>query len=79
MVPGQRAGLGHEFVRTVDAEINAIRRDPEMSGFIERHFRASLLRRFPFQIVYAYADGTVMIYAVFHTSRDPEKLRRRLR
>jgi hypothetical protein len=32
-------------------------------------------RRFPYAVFYAYAESIVTIYAVFHTSRDPEKWR----
>ena len=41
-------------------------------------YRRALTRRFPYAIFYEYADDTVTVYSVFHTSRDPEKWRQRL-
>ena len=35
-------------------------------------------RRFPYAVYYEYAGGTVTIYCVFHTARDPDKWRDRL-
>jgi hypothetical protein len=33
---------------------------------------------FPYAVFYEYAEQTVTVYSVFHTSRDPEKWRERL-
>ena len=66
----RQAGLGSEFMRAVDARIRAIQRNPDMSGFVERHYRRALVRRFPFAILYAYVNDIVTVYAVFHTSQD---------
>jgi plasmid stabilization system protein ParE len=74
----RQAGLGHEFLRAVDARIRAVQRSPEMCAFAERHYRRALVRRFPYTILYTFSEQTVTIYAVFHTSQNPEKLRTRL-
>ena len=42
-------------------------------------YRRGLVRRFPYSVFYEYLDDTVVIYGIFHTSRDPEKWRLRLR
>jgi plasmid stabilization system protein ParE len=74
-----QAGLGHEFLRAVEARIRSIQRNPELSSFVERHFRGALVRRFPYMIVYAFSGETVTIHAVFHTSQNPGKWRARLK
>jgi plasmid stabilization system protein ParE len=74
----RQTGLGFEFLRAVDARIRSIQRNPEMCGFVERHYRRALVRRFPFAILYAYSGDIVTIYGVFHHSRDPAKWRARL-
>ena len=33
---------------------------------------------FPYVIFYEYSGGTVTVYGVFHTSRNPDKWRERL-
>jgi hypothetical protein len=49
-----------------------------MRTFVHETYRRALIRRFPFAIFYEYAGTKVTVYAVFHTSRDPEKWRNRL-
>lgn len=75
----QRVGLGEEFLSCVDACIEALRRMPEMHAKIYESYRRALVRRFPYAVFYEYAEGTVTVYSVFHTSQDPEKWIRRLR
>lgn len=74
----RRAGLGEDFLSSVDACVESIRRQPEMYALVHDTYRRALTRRFPFAIFHEYAEVEVTIYAVFHTSRDPEKWRQRL-
>ena len=75
---GRRTGLGEDFLSRVDACIQAIRRTPEMHAVVHENYRRALVRRFPYAIFYEYANDTVTVYCVFHTSQDPEKWRQRL-
>jgi plasmid stabilization system protein ParE len=75
---GRRAGLGDEFRRSVDACLESIRRRPEMYLSSTRAIVAPMIRRFPYAMFYEQSEATVTIYAVFHTSRDPDKWRQRL-
>jgi plasmid stabilization system protein ParE len=74
----RRAGLGEEFLSSVDACLEGIRRQPEMYPVFHEGYRRSLVRRFPYAVFYESSEATVTIYAVFHTSRDPDKWRQRL-
>ena len=74
----RRAGLGEEFLSSVDACLESIRRRPEMYPVVDEGYRRSLIRRFPYAVFYEQSEATVTIYAVFHTSRDPDKWRQRL-
>jgi plasmid stabilization system protein ParE len=74
----RRIGLGEEFLSSVDACMEGIRRHPEMYPLVHENYRRSLIRRFPYAVFYDYPESTVTLYAVFHTSRDPEKWRQRL-
>jgi plasmid stabilization system protein ParE len=73
-----RTGLGAEFFTCVDACIEAIYRNPEMHPIVHGNYRRGLVRRFPYSIFYEYFDNAVIIYAVFHNSRNPQKWHRRL-
>lgn len=76
---GERgAGLGEQFLSCVDACVEAIRRMPEMQALVHEHYRRGLVRRFPYAVFYEYAENTVTVYGVFHTSRDPDRWRQRL-
>ena len=74
---GRRVGLGEEFLRCVDACIEAICRTPEMHALVHENYRRGLVRRFPYAVFYEHVEGTVTVYGVFHTSRDPDKWRQR--
>ena len=78
MYEGRRAGLGEEFLSSVDACLAGIRRHPDMHPVVHEHFRRALTRRFPYAIFYERSGEFVTIYAVFHTSRDPDRWRQRL-
>lgn len=74
----KRAGRGEDFLSRVDACLQAIARVPQMHGLFHGNYRRALVRKFPYAVFYEYADDTVTVYCVFHTSQDPEKWRRRL-
>src|SRR5664280_1483729 len=57
---------------SVDACLESIRRRPEMYTVVHEGYRRSLIRRFPYAVLYEQSEATVTIYAVFHTSRDPD-------
>jgi plasmid stabilization system protein ParE len=75
---GRRAGLGEEFLGSVDACLHAICRMPETHAKVHNEYRSALVRRFPYSIIYKYAGGTVTVNCIIHTSRNPEIWRRRL-
>jgi len=49
-----------------------------MYPVVHEGYRRSLTRRFPYAVFYETSDETVTIYAVFHTSRGPDRWRQRL-
>ncbi|MCH8044498.1 MAG: type II toxin-antitoxin system RelE/ParE family toxin [Planctomycetes bacterium] len=73
-----QSGLGEEFLSCIDACIQRIRRTPEMHAKVHEEYRRALVRRFPYAVFYEHTDTTVTVYCVFHTSREPEKWRKRL-
>jgi plasmid stabilization system protein ParE len=75
----QRVGLGEDFLGCVDARIQAVCRAPEVHARVHEDYRRALVRRFPYAVFYEYVAGVVTVYCVFHTARDPEKWRRRLK
>jgi len=74
----RRAGLGEEFLSSLDACVEGIRRWPRMYALVHMGFRRALIRRFPYAVFYEHTDTVVTVSAVFHTSRNPDKWRQRL-
>ena len=70
----RRIGLGEEFLSSVDACIESIRRQPKMCPLIHETYRRSLVRRFPYAVFYEYEEPNVTVYSVFH-SRPGEMAR----
>ena len=49
-----------------------------MHTIVHENYRRGLVRRFPYAVFYEYEEGTVTVYDIFHTSRNPHKWRQRL-
>ena len=75
----RRIGLGEEFLGSVDAALERICRQPMIYAVVHETYRRALIRRFPYAIFFESTETSVTVYAVFHTSRDPQKWRHRLR
>ena len=67
----QIVGLGSQFLLSVDAVINTIRRNPLRYPVVYKDIHRALTRRFPYQIFFTVDDTYVVIIAVFHGMRDP--------
>ena len=74
----QRIGLGEEFLRSVEASFETIRRLPELRAPVQENYRRAMVRRFPYCIFYEFENTTVTVFSVIHTARDPAKWRARL-
>lgn len=74
----RRLGLGEDFLGALDACLQKIGRNPELMPTAYETYRRAILRRFPYTVIYEAVTDVITIYAVFHSSRDPEKWRQRL-
>jgi plasmid stabilization system protein ParE len=63
------------FLSAVDASIAYIRRNPRANSAVRDEYRRCLVRRFPYAVFYEYSEPAVTVYAVLHTSRNPDKWR----
>lgn len=69
----QREGLGYQFLLCVEARIDQIARDPRAFQFRYKELRVAFTGRFPYGIHYLLQDDVVLVQAIFHMSRDPNK------
>jgi plasmid stabilization system protein ParE len=74
----RQVGVGEEFLGSLDACIERIRRQPLIYPFVHEAYRRGLIRRFRYAVFFEYTEPTITVDAMFHTSRDPEKWRQRL-
>ncbi len=72
------AGLGYDFAVEVYSAIERIMAHPKAWPILEEDMRRSLVRRFPFGIIYAAIDEELFIVAVMHLHRDPDYWKQRI-
>ncbi len=72
------AGLGSEFIRTVDRLFNSIIRNPQAFEVVYKSARRALTRKFPYQVLFTVDAASVVILAVFHAKRNPQRWQERL-
>lgn len=70
----ERSGLGAEFLDEVDRRIGLILAYPALGRAIHNDVRRVLLKRFPYGIYYKRAGDRIVVVAVFHQRRDPQRL-----
>ncbi len=68
-----RVGLGEAFMVEVQAVLDRIQQNPELRATIYREVRRSPLRRFPYAVYYRLEPGRIVVLAVHHTKRDPNR------
>ena len=74
----ERKGLGREFRTAIEQYFQRIADNPERFPKVRGEVRrAVIFRRFPFVIHFLIEPGRIVILSVFHTSRDPERLKSR--
>lgn len=73
----QATGLGHEFLRAMDAILARIERTPGAYPKVYRELRRALLRRFPYKVYFRLEGDQPVVLAVVHHRRHPRSWRRR--
>lgn len=74
----QSPGLGAEFLRSVEAGLASIERNPEAYQQVYKHARRALLRRFPYALFYVASPELIEVIGCIHTRRHPRRWRSRL-
>lgn len=74
---GERAGLGLEFKNAVDELLARIEAMPLMFRAVRGPVRRAVVKRFPYTIHFLNETDRIVVLAVYHAARDPEKLEAR--
>ena len=69
----QREGLGHELLESVLTVMEAIANTPEFYPAVHREVRRAVVRRFPFGVYYRIEESSIVVVAIMHGSRHPQR------
>jgi len=75
----ERESLGREFVAAARAFMHHICEFPGAYPMVQDEMRRANMRSFPYSVFYVLEDDTVSVLAVMHTSRHPDRWKRRNR
>jgi hypothetical protein len=76
----QVSGLGNKFEAEIFELLGVIRRNPFIFQIKFSNIHEAVLLSFPFVINYEIIGREIIVYAIFHTKRNPgKKSKRRLR
>jgi toxin ParE1/3/4 len=73
----QRAGLGLEFILSLEECLERIRRSPYAHAEMYKGVRRTSIRRFPYGVYYRVEADAVVVLAVQHSRRDPRRWQER--
>lgn len=70
----QLKGLGLRYKTQTKRQINSLKKDPYLFSIKYNEIRCRKIEKFPFLIHYLVNENTktVTVFAIFHTSRNPE-------
>ncbi len=76
----QKPGLGYEFIDDVEEVLSYLESNPAIFQKKHSEIREAPLKKFSYVILYQIEDEkTVIVFAVFHTSQNPKKKKKRIR
>lgn len=66
-------GIGARFFKQINSQINSLKKSPYSYSIRYNEVRCMIIKKFPFMVHYMIESGqkTIIIFAVFHTSRNP--------
>ena len=73
----QREGLDVALMKRIDQTLGAITARPRSYPIVYRNLRRAVVRQFPFAIFYESTESEIVVFAVYHSRRDPGQLRSR--
>ena len=72
-------GLGKDFIAKVREVIKRITRTPGLYAMVHGEVRQTIIERFPYSALYQEDKQEIIVIAVFHSSRNPDVWKKRIR
>ena len=73
----KRQGLGLEFQQAVDDRLTEAAAQPTLFRAVRGPVRRIVFNRFPYAVHFIADDSRIVVLAVFHARRDPQRLTER--
>ncbi|WP_417612831.1 type II toxin-antitoxin system RelE/ParE family toxin [Owenweeksia hongkongensis] len=67
----KKDGLGEDFLKELEKTFKVLSKQPRIFQKKYKSFRSVRLGKFPFAVFYEIAGNTIVVYSVFHSSREP--------
>ena len=70
----QLEGLGSKFQKQIKSQINALKKDATIYAIRYDNVRCMNIKKFPFMVHYSISTNLLLVevFAITHTSRNPE-------
>ena len=73
-------GLGRRFRGAIDDLVQRMTTSPRQFPVVHKNVRRALLRQFPYSLFFVLDDdGSLIVIACFHASRDPARWQGRVK
>ena len=73
-----RSGLGDEFLNEVQTRLRMIEENPLRHAVVYSNTRQSLVRRFPYKVLYLFEGDRVEVLGVVQAKRQPQFWQKRV-
>jgi plasmid stabilization system protein ParE len=74
----QQNNLGLNFLKQVEICFEKIKSNPYSYQLIKKKLRRAIVKKFPYGIFYQIENKEIIVFAIFHLSRDPKSIKRRI-
>ena len=70
--------LKNKFLKELDSTFNQIKDNPKLYPLVTKYSRKKVMQKFPYIVYYTIYNNNINVLAIFHTSRNPDILKKRL-
>ena len=75
----QQPGVGMRFYILMNELFQKLELHPLNYGYYYKSYRHTIIKGFPYRVVFKVENNTVRVLAIFHTSRNQKEFRKRLK
>ncbi len=69
----RKSGLGKRFLNTLEEYFETVQKNPQQYQIKRKPYREAFIKDFPYLIIYEIVASSIIVFAVFNTSRNPVK------